>query len=173
MHIDSTARVSVARRCVSKISPTILYVFWVHPWFWAPRSAQKRHLEALLDRFLPDPSADARTPQNGVLSALFAPRSLQEGQRDRETKHALHSHKAITFGMFDGSPVHRKERGALGWHFHGGGGHPTTALQMARFGAPRCPNSRSKPKPRHLIGKKIILILLTKPMHRETASRRY
>ena len=48
-----------------------------------------------------------------------------------------------------------------------------TALQMALFGAPRCPNSRSKPKPRHLIGKKIILILLTKPMHRENASRRY
>ncbi len=117
-----------------------------------PRSAQKRYFEALLDRFLPDPSADARTPQNGVLSALFAPRSLQEGQRDRETKHALHSHKAITFGMLDGSPVHRKERGALGSHFHGVGGHPTTALQMALFGAPRCPNSRSKPKPRHLIG---------------------
>ena len=52
----------------------------------APGSAQKRHLEALVDRFLPDPSADARTPQNGVLSALFAPRSLQEGQRDRENK---------------------------------------------------------------------------------------
>ena len=53
------------------------------------------------------------------------------------------------------------------------GGHPTTALPMALFGAPRCHNSRSKPKPRHLIGKKIILILLTKPMHRENASRRY
>ena len=47
------------------------------------------------------------------------------------------------------------------------------ALQMTLFGAPRGPNSRSKSKPRHLIGKKIILILLTKPMHRETASRRY
>ena len=46
-------------------------------------------------------------------------------------------------------------------------------LQMALLSAPRGPNSRSKPKPRHLIGKKIILILLTKPMHRETASRRY
>ena len=46
-------------------------------------------------------------------------------------------------------------------------------LRMALFGAPRGPNSRSKPKPRHLIGKKIILILLTKPMHRENASRRY
>ena len=75
---------------VAKISPTILYVFGVHPWFWAPRSAQKRHLEALLDRFLPDPSADARTPQNGVLFAHFAPRSLQTGRRDRETKQAIH-----------------------------------------------------------------------------------
>ena len=46
-------------------------------------------------------------------------------------------------------------------------------LQMALLSAPRGPNSRSRPKPRHLIGKKIILILLTKPMHRETASRRY
>ena len=113
--------------------------FWLTSGVRAPGSAQKRHLEALVDRFLPDPSADARTPQNGVLSALFAPRSLQEGQCDRETKHALHSHKAITFGMFDGSPVHRKERGALGSHFHGVGGHPTTALQMALFGAPLCP----------------------------------
>ena len=111
--------------------------FWLTSGVRAPGSAQKRHLEALVDRFLPDPSADARTPQNGVLSALFAPRSLQEGQCDRETKHALHSHKAITFGMFDGSPVHRKERRALGSHFHGVGGHPTTALQMALFGAPR------------------------------------
>ena len=56
----------------------------------APGSAQKRHLEALLDRFLPDPSADARTPQNGVLFAHFAPRSLQTGRRDRETKQAIH-----------------------------------------------------------------------------------
>ena len=32
------------------------------------------------------------------------------------------------------------------------------------------PNSRTKPKPRHLVGKKIILTLLTNPMHREIAS---
>ena len=37
--------ISVARRCVSKILPTILYVFGVHPWFWGARSAQKRNLE--------------------------------------------------------------------------------------------------------------------------------
>ena len=60
--------------------------FWLTSGVRAPGSAEKRHLEALVDRFLPDPSADARTPQNGVLSALFAPRSLQEGQRDRENK---------------------------------------------------------------------------------------
>ena len=60
--------------------------FWLTSGVRAPGSAEKRHLEALVDRFLPDPSVDARTPQNGVLSALFAPRSLQEGQRDRENK---------------------------------------------------------------------------------------
>ena len=41
----------MVRKSVSKISPTILYVFWVHPWFWAPRSAQKRHLAALRSIF--------------------------------------------------------------------------------------------------------------------------
>ena len=60
--------------------------FWLTSGVRATGSAEKRHLEALVDRFLPDPSADTRTPQNGVLSALFAPRSLQEGQRDRENK---------------------------------------------------------------------------------------
>ena len=37
---------------------------------------------------------------------------------------------------------------------------------------PSRPNYRSKPKPRHLVGKKIILIPLTNPMHREISSRR-
>ena len=60
------------------------------PGFGPPGALKKRHLEALFDRFLPDPSADARTPQNGVLFAHFAPRSLQTGRRDRETKHAIH-----------------------------------------------------------------------------------
>ena len=65
--------------------------FWLTSGVRAPGSAEKRHyLEALVDRFLPDPSADARTPQNGVLFAHFAPRSLQTGRRDRETKHAIH-----------------------------------------------------------------------------------
>ena len=50
--------------------------FWLTSGVRAPGSAQKRHLEAPVDRFLPDPSADARTPQNGVLFAHFAPRSL-------------------------------------------------------------------------------------------------
>ena len=31
----------MVRKSVSKISPTTLYVFWVHPWFWAPSSAQE------------------------------------------------------------------------------------------------------------------------------------
>ena len=92
----------------------------------------------------------------------------KKGNAIGKTKHALHSRKAITFGMFDGSLVHRKWQGALRSHFHA-----TMALQMPLFGAPRGPNSRSKSKPRHLIGKKIILILLAKPMHRENASRRY
>ena len=43
---------------------------------------------------------------------------------------------------------------------------------MALLAPPWRPNYRSKPKPRHLVGKKIILILLTNPMHREIASRR-
>ena len=46
-------------------------------------------------------------------------------------------------------------------------------LQMALLSAPWGPNSTTKQKPRHLVGKKIILILLTNPMHRENASRRY
>ena len=54
--------------------------FWLTSGVRAPGSAEKRHLEALVDRFLPDPSADARTPQNGVLFAHFAPRSLQTGR---------------------------------------------------------------------------------------------
>ena len=45
-------------------------------------------------------------------------------------------------------------------------------LQMALLSAPWGPNSTTKQKPRHLVGKKIILILLTNPMHREIASRR-
>ena len=64
----------------------------------------------------------------------------QEGQRDRETNHALLSHKAITFGMFDGSPVHRKERGALGSHFHGVGGHRRRRCPWRFWRIPRAPN---------------------------------
>ena len=45
-------------------------------------------------------------------------------------------------------------------------------LQMALLSAPWGPNSTTKPKPRHLVGKKIILVPLTEPMHREIASRR-
>ena len=45
-------------------------------------------------------------------------------------------------------------------------------LQMALLSAPWGPNSTTKQKPRHLVGKKIILILLTNPMHREIASHR-
>ena len=64
--------------------------FWLTSGVRAPGSAQKRHLEALVDRFLPDPSADARTPQNGVLFAHFPPLSLQTERHDRETKSAIH-----------------------------------------------------------------------------------
>ena len=47
----------------------------------------------------------------------------KKGNAIGKTKHALHSRKAITFGMFDGSLVHRKWQGALRSHFHGVGGH--------------------------------------------------
>ena len=147
--------------------------FWLTSGVRAPGSAQKRHLEALVDRFLPDPSADARTPQNGVLSALFAPRSLQEGQRDRENKarapFTQSDHFRNVRWVTRPPQVARSVEIALSWCRW----TPTMALQMTLFGAPRGPNSRSKSKPRHLIGKKIILILLAKPMHRENASRRY
>ena len=45
-------------------------------------------------------------------------------------------------------------------------------LQMALLSAPWGPNSTTKQKPRHLVGKKIILVLLTNPMHREITSHR-
>ena len=151
-----------------------MYGFWVHPWFWAPRSAQKRHLEALLDRFLPDPSADARTPQNGVLSALFAPRSLQEGQRDRETKHALHSHKAITFGMFDGSLVHRKWQGALRSHFHGVGGHRRRRCPWRFWRIPGAQNQGCTPKTYKMVGNILdthLLATLTRAVYAKSPSQ--
>ena len=46
---------------------------WLTSGVRAPGSAEKRHLEALVDRFLPDPSADARTPQNGMLFVKASP----------------------------------------------------------------------------------------------------
>ena len=48
----------------------------------------------------------------------------------------------------------------------------STSSKMALFGHFWGPNSRTKPKPRHLVGKKIILTLLNKPMHREIISHR-
>ena len=48
----------------------------------------------------------------------------------------------------------------------------STSSKMALFGHFWGPNSRTKPKPRHLVGKKIILTLLTNPMHGEIISHR-
>ena len=48
----------------------------------------------------------------------------------------------------------------------------STSSKMALFGHFWGPNSRTKPKPRHLVGEKIILTLLTNPMHREIISHR-
>ena len=48
----------------------------------------------------------------------------------------------------------------------------STSSKMALLGHFWGPNSRTKPKPRHLVGKKIILTLLNKPMHREIISHR-
>ena len=48
----------------------------------------------------------------------------------------------------------------------------STSSKMALFGHFWGPNSRTKPKPRHLVGKKIILVPQTKPMHREITSHR-
>ena len=45
-------------------------------------------------------------------------------------------------------------------------------LQMALLSAPWGPNSTTKQKSQKMVGEKIILILLTNPMHREIASRR-
>ena len=135
--------------------------FWLTSGVRAPGSAEKRHSEALVDRFLPDPSADARTPQNGVLSALFAPRSLQEGQCDRETKHALHSHKAITFGMFDGSLVHRKWQGALRSHFHGVGGHRRRRCPWRFWRSPGAQNQGCTQKTYDVVGDILDTLFLT------------
>ena len=113
----------------------------VHPWFWAPRSAQKRHLEALFDRFLPDPSADARTPQNGVLFAHFAPRSLQTGRRDRETKARdplTQSDRFRNVRWITRPPQGARSVGiALSWCRW----TPTTALPMALLAQSRGPKS--------------------------------
>ena len=45
----------------------------------------------------------------------------------------------------------------------------STSSKMTLLGPFWGPNSRTKPKPRHLVGKKIILTLLTNTMHREIA----
>ena len=121
--------------------------FWLTSGVRAPGSTEKRHLEALVkrhlealvDRFLPDPSADARTPRKMASFPHFSPHDRsKKGNAIGKTKHALHSRKAITFGMFNGSLVHRKWQGALRSHFHGVGGHRRCmALQMTLFGAPR------------------------------------
>ena len=114
--------------------------FWLTSGVRAPGSAQKRHLEALVDRFLPDPSADARTPQNGVLSALSPhDRSKKGNAIGKQSTRSIHTKRSLSECSMDHPSTARSEEHWDRTFMVSVDTRPTTALQRALFGAPPGP----------------------------------
>ena len=76
--------------------------------------------------------------------------------------------------MFDGSPVHRKEQGALGSHFHGVGGHRRRRCPWRFWRSPGAQNQGSTKKTYKMVGKILdthLLATLTRAVYANSPSQ--
>ena len=136
--------------------------FWLTSLELGPRGA----LKSAIWRRLSIDFCRIRAPMRGhrkmVCFPHFSPHDRsKKGNAIGKTKHALHSRKAITFGMFDGSLVHRKWQGALRSHFHGVGGHRRRRCPWRFWRIPGAQNQGCTPKPYDVVGDILDTLFLT------------